>query len=267
MGRTKMKNLAEPLTAESTQTIRALTRAELDGANQPRWYVVQLVVSDQPINLEMMPRLDVFAEHRLYTVVGNQSGRHRQALRLGFFAEERYAQMMCQHLQTYFPAPSVVRVSAAEQERFADKPDLRHQSQARTKSTPQGLNSASAQDRPIARLVAAGTPLKPTGMNRSAVAQPVAAGNGGTFLSPEMALKTGVFQAMAPQPRSAGTSPMRASKSSSSAPARAGMKKSKSLAEELMEEARQVQLSKSGKHPVAKVPQSWLSRLFGHPKR
>lgn len=230
-----MKNSAELLTAESTQTVRALTRAELDGSNQSKWYVVQLVISDRPINLEVMPRLEIVAEHRLYTVVGRQGGRQLHALRLGFFSDVGRAQMMCKHVQTFFAAPTVVRVSMAEQERFAHKSGAKHES------------------------VATSAP--------KVVALPAATATGGSFLPPEIALKTGAFRAMSPQPRSAGDSQAQGTKSSASTPARAGIKKSKSLAEELIEEARQVRLSRSGKHRVVQPPHTWLSRLFGRPKR
>jgi hypothetical protein len=41
----------------------------------------------------------------------------------------------------------------------------------------------------------------------------------------------------------------------------------RTLAEELLEEAREVQLSRSGKHRVPEQSGSWLARLFGGPKR
>jgi len=109
------------LFADSTQTVRALTQSELDDASQPRWYVVQLVVSDRQVNLETMPRLEVFATHRLYSVSGQQ-GTPQHALRLGFFSEEASAKVVCGYLTTFYAAATVVRISAAEQARFAGPP-------------------------------------------------------------------------------------------------------------------------------------------------
>src|SRR4030095_12619105 len=57
------------LDVDSTQTMRALSEAELYDSHQPRSFAVQLVVSDRPINLDMMPRLEAFAAHQLYSLV------------------------------------------------------------------------------------------------------------------------------------------------------------------------------------------------------
>jgi hypothetical protein len=47
----------EPLDVDSTQTLRALSHAELYDSHQAKWYAIQLVLSDRPVNLDMMPRL------------------------------------------------------------------------------------------------------------------------------------------------------------------------------------------------------------------
>jgi hypothetical protein len=49
--------------------------------------------------------------------------------------------------------------------------------------------------------------------------------------------------------------------------AQQGAKRSRTLAEELLDEAREVQLSRSGKHRVSEQSKPWLARLFGGPKR
>jgi hypothetical protein len=41
----------------------------------------------------------------------------------------------------------------------------------------------------------------------------------------------------------------------------------KTLAEQLMDEAREVQLSRSGRHRIPPPKKSWIERLFGAPKR
>ena len=109
----------KPLDVDSTQRMRALTPTELYDSHRPKCYAVQLVVSDRPVNLDMMPRLEVFAAHRLYTIAAKQENGTWHALRLGFFPDEESAQVICGYLQTFFASPSIVRVSTAEQARFA----------------------------------------------------------------------------------------------------------------------------------------------------
>ena len=98
------------LDVDSTQTMRALSETELYDSHQPRWFAIQLVVSERPINLDMMPRLEAFAAHQLYALVAQHETGSWHALRLGFFPDERSAAATCEHLQTYFAAPTTVRV-------------------------------------------------------------------------------------------------------------------------------------------------------------
>jgi hypothetical protein len=107
------------LDVDSTQTLRALSKAELYDSQQPRWFAIQLVISDRPINLDMMPRLEAFTAHQLYSLVAKHETGTWHALRLGFFDDERSAEATCEHLRTYFSSPTTVRVSVAEQTRFA----------------------------------------------------------------------------------------------------------------------------------------------------
>src|SRR3954469_6889909 len=107
------------LDVDSTQTMRALSETELYDSHQPKWFAIQLVISDRPINLDMMPRLEAFAAHQLYALAAKHETGTWYALRLGFFADERSAAVTCEHLRTYFSAPTTVRVSVAEQVRFA----------------------------------------------------------------------------------------------------------------------------------------------------
>ncbi len=108
----------ESLDVDSTQTMRAVPASELYDSQRPKWYAVQLVISDKPVNLDMMPRLEVFAAHRLYAIAAKHETGTWHALRLGFFPDEQSAEVICGYLQTFFAAPTIVRVSAAEQERF-----------------------------------------------------------------------------------------------------------------------------------------------------
>ena len=59
----------------------------MEDAQQEKWFAVQLAVSDQPVNLDAMPRLDIFEAYRLYSVATAGSGKIVHSLRLGFFKE------------------------------------------------------------------------------------------------------------------------------------------------------------------------------------
>jgi len=189
-----------PLDVDSTQTMRALSEAELYDSKQPRWFAIQLVVSDRPINLDMMPRLEAFSAHQLYSLVAKHEKGTWHALRLGFFADERSAEKSCEHLRTFFAAPTAVRVSAAEQTRFAPSAVA-----ARVQKT-----TVAAPTPPAPRQTAAPTPVEETGWQTQT-------------------------------------------------------RKNKTLAQELLEEARDMKLARSGKKQAPKQRDSWITRLFGRP--
>jgi hypothetical protein len=107
---------------DSTQTIRTLSKAELSDANQPKWYVVQLALSNQAVNMDAMPQLDIFTAYRLYSVAVMEEGKILHALRLGFFKEEVSAEAVRGYVRTFFASPDIIRVSTAEQARFAEAP-------------------------------------------------------------------------------------------------------------------------------------------------
>jgi hypothetical protein len=109
-------------TLDTTQTIRDLTQSEIDDALGLKWFVVQLALSDQPVNLDTMPRLDIFEAYRLYSVALMENGGIRHALRLGFFTEQVSAEAVLGYLKTFFASPEVERISKAEYERFSAEP-------------------------------------------------------------------------------------------------------------------------------------------------
>jgi hypothetical protein len=106
---------------ESTQTLRPLTPLELGEHEAPRWFVVQLALSDDAFDPDSLPHLDIFSLYRLYTVIGMDQGRLVHALRLGFFAEEVGARAVANYLAAFYDEPIVKRVSVAERDRFADQ--------------------------------------------------------------------------------------------------------------------------------------------------
>jgi hypothetical protein len=206
----------KPLDVDSTQRMRALTATELYDSHRPKSYAVQLVVSDKPVNLDMMPRLEAFAAHRLYTIAAKQPGGTWYALRLGFFPDEESAQVICGYLETFFSSPSIVRVSTAELERFA----------------PSASRASAATPR-----ASAATPAPAPAVPRQV-----------TMQSPTIAT--------APPKQSTKTKAPRNSTSS----------RPKTLGEELVEEARELQRSRSGRNRAPEQSGSWVTRLFGGAK-
>jgi hypothetical protein len=233
----------EPLDVDSTQTMRAITLPELNDAGQPKWFVVQLAVSDRPINLETMPRLDVFAAHRLYVVVGKQNNTTRYALRLGFFPDEVSADMVCSHLRTFFRTPSIVRVSTAEHARFAQRVAARAAAQKPASSVSQPANRDASMTERSNAAPAPKAPIRPASSSSSA------SGVQSATLAPKLATSSKTTL-----PITTGGTAQRL------------LKKTKTLGEELLEEARQVQVSRRGKNRGPVKNESWLSRLFGGAK-
>ncbi len=222
----------ESLDLDSTQTVRAISMPELYDSQRPKWYAIQLVVSDRPVNLDTMPRLEVFASHRLYAVAGKQDGASRHALRMGFFPDEGSAETICGYLKTFFSSPSVVRVSAAEQERFTQSAAQRAAKQNVTSSSARAAGPNVAPAPAPARAAAPAVP-RPT-VSRTVVANRAAQ-------APPLPIKASGSQKLT--------------------------RRTKTLAEQLLDEAREVQLSRSGKTRVSEQSGSWLSRLWGGSKR
>lgn len=105
---------------DTTMTIRTISIAEMEDANQEKWFSVQLAVSEQAFNLDAMPRLDIFAAYRLYSVAVKEDAKLKHSLRLGFFKEEVSAEAVSGYLKTFFPAPTITRISVAEYDRFIE---------------------------------------------------------------------------------------------------------------------------------------------------
>ncbi len=248
-----------PPELDSTQTIRALTSAEMEDAQQEKWFAVQLAVSDQPVNLDAMPRLDIFEAYRLYSVATAGSGKIVHSLRLGFFKEAVSAEAVMGYLQTFFGSPSVMRVSVAEHARFKDPPSIK-------KPATPPAHEAKVVELNNAR---ASRPVVPTvTMEVTSGIDPAATG---TFKP----LDTGSFKtsatdrhkALKSAAKSAGPS-ARSTKVQTSKSGNTGRHKTlppiekKSLAEQLLDEAREVELSESS---IRKLPKndSLLSRMFG----
>ncbi len=105
---------------DTTLTIRTLTSAEAEDPNRPKWFAVQLALSEQPINLDTMPKLDIFAAYTLYSVAMMEGGTIKHALRLGFFRENVSAEAVMGYLKAFFNTPAITQIASAEYNRFAD---------------------------------------------------------------------------------------------------------------------------------------------------
>jgi len=237
---------APPPELDSTQTIRALTSAEMEDMQQEKWFAVQLAVSDQPVNLDAMPRLDIFEAYRLYSVATAGSGKIVHSLRLGFFKEAVSAEAVMGYLQTFFGSPSVMRVSVAEHARFKDAPSTKKPAAPAQEAKVVDLNNARGS-----------RPVIPT------VTMEVAPGLDTAATGSFKPLDTGSFKASA-----TGKHKALKAKSARAKTGNTGKHKTlppvekKSLAEQLLDEAREVELSESG---IRKLPKndSLLSRMFG----
>ena len=73
-------------------------------------YVVELCVSAVPIDPRTIPLLDIFDVYRLYCDVGNENGRVRHALRLGFFKDTATAAAVAMYLSSYFNGSRVLEL-------------------------------------------------------------------------------------------------------------------------------------------------------------
>ncbi|HVF15750.1 MAG TPA: SPOR domain-containing protein [Steroidobacteraceae bacterium] len=280
---------------DSTQTIRALTSDELNDDSQEKYFAIQLAVSDQPVNLDAMPRLDIFEAYRLYSVASAGSGKITHALRLGFFREDHSAEAVSGYLKTFFNSPTVVRISIAEQARFKDAPaprpapkgegkvlDLSH---ARDRAAPKvvptvtmevetkkfdpmatGSFKANATGAHKALATGAHTALNATGTHKSLNATGTHKSLSATGTHPSLGA-TGTHKALKPAAKSA-TPPTKRSQplSKSAATGRhKALEPKKSLSQQLMDEAREVELSQSG---IRKLPKndSLFSKMFGKKK-
>jgi len=220
-----------PILIDSTQTLRMLTECELKDEG-PHWFALELALSEQAINLETMPKLDIFAAFRLYSVATPQQGQIRYSLRLGFFRERVSAEAVAGYLKTFFSSPEVIRVSNAEQARFAEPPKppvLTEAAQVTAKVVP--LNEAR---------VKAGKPMQPTPPHPTPVARP-----------------------SSPTARAPAATPVaKPAPAVKKPPGKRAAVRNRPLNELLHEEAREVALSESG---IRRMEQkgSLLSRLVG----
>ncbi|MFO7304138.1 MAG: SPOR domain-containing protein [Gammaproteobacteria bacterium] len=247
---------------DSTQTIRALTAEELNDEGKEKWFAIQLAVSEYPVNLETMPHLDIFEAYRLYSVATAGSGKITHSLRLGFFREEVSAEAVAGYLKAFFSSPTVIRVSVAEHERFKNAKLPTRPAPAAKKDNVIELESArnvrASAVPTVTTEVAPGPDTSATGTFRP---------NGtGSFRTAD----TAKHRVLSSGSKSVAKQTTLATKRSSSLmkknAATGKYKTRKSLAEELLEEAKAVELSESGIYKMPKN-ESLLSRLVDRLRR
>jgi hypothetical protein len=254
----RITSSAPPPELDSTQTIRALTSAEMEDEQQDKWFAVQLAVSDQPVNLDAMPRLDIFEAYRLYSVATAGSGKIVHSLRLGFFKEAVSAEAVSGYLKTFFGSPTIMRVSVAEHGRFKDPPSAKKPPAPAHEANVFELNNARTPARPLVPTVtmevATSVDTAATGAFKSL--------DTGSFKTSA----TGMHKALKSAAKSAGSNTKRARTGNTGKHKTLPPIERKSLAEELLAEAREVELSESG---IRKLPKndSLLSRMFGKKTR
>lgn len=253
---------------DTTQTIRALTTAELNDDGQEKFYAIQLAATEQPVNLDTMPRLDIFEAYRLYSVAIAGSGKITHSLRLGFFKEEMSAEAVCGYLNAFFGSPTTLRVSTAEHARFKDAPQPKPAADSsRQEAKVVEINNARTA-RPIPTVSDEVPTLLDTGAtgtfnpNATGAFKPNATGafkkNG-----------TGTHKTLTPKLKPAAKSSGAATKSgpagrngkTSATGKHQTLQPKKSLSEQLLDEAREVQLSESGIRRLPPKNDSLLSRL------
>jgi hypothetical protein len=109
------------ISLESTQTMRAITKAELEDENALPWFVIELATSNEAFDPDTVPNLDLFAEYRLYSVAELGGANIVHSLRVGFFSAEIAAKAVASYLSQYYDKPAIKRVSLAERERFQEQ--------------------------------------------------------------------------------------------------------------------------------------------------
>jgi hypothetical protein len=108
---------AAPAMVDASSTATHTTTGTLPKLDASPRYAVQLGISAVPIDPRSVPRLDIFDLYTLYCDIRMENGSVRHALRLGFFKEAATARMIARYLASYFDAPEIVELAAAEQTR------------------------------------------------------------------------------------------------------------------------------------------------------
>jgi hypothetical protein len=218
------------------------------------------------VNLDTMPRLDIFEAYRLYSVASAGSGKITHSLRAGFFREDHSAEAVAGYLKTFFNSPTVVRISIAEQSRFKDPPpakptpktdakvlDLSHARERAPKAIPTVTMEVDTKKF---------DPLATGSFKANATGSHNALNATGTHKSLSA---TGAHKALKAASKSATTPTKRSQPLTSATGKHKTLQQKKSLSQQLIDEAKEVELSQSG---IRKLPKndSLFSKMFGKKK-
>ena len=107
------------LRADDTNTRLALKEAVVQGA--PISFAVQLCRSNDPIELDRVPWLDIFRAYTLYLAEGANAGRSWHALRLGFFGDAISAKQVAYYARASFASVAVVPINEPERTHASKK--------------------------------------------------------------------------------------------------------------------------------------------------
>jgi hypothetical protein len=265
----KTSNIATNPDLDSTQTIRALTNEEMADEAQEKWFAIQLASSEQPVNLDAMPHLDIFEAYRLYSVAIAGSGKIVHSLRLGFFKEAVSAEAVSGYLKTFFGSPSVLRISVAEQARFKDATLPKKGAHPEPASTPNVVSLNTARNTRAAAVPTVTMEVVPGAQADTSATGSFRMNNTGSFRTSDTAkhralTPTGMKPAAKHAAPAVKRSPPIPKKTSTTGKYKVASKKS--LAEQLLDEAKEVELSESGIFKVGKND-SLLSRLVDKLKK
>lgn len=108
------------LRPDDTNTRLALKEAVVQGA--PISFAVELYRSDNPIELDRVPSLDIFRAYTLYLARGADAGRPWHALRLGFFGDAVSAKQVAYYARESFASIAVVPIKEAERTHACKSP-------------------------------------------------------------------------------------------------------------------------------------------------
>jgi hypothetical protein len=176
------------------------------------------------------------------------------SLRLGFFREEVSAEAVSGYLKTFFQTPTVVRISIAEQGRFKDAPTAKGGAKAKkVEAKILDLNHA----RPAVPVVTLEVPRGDTGASGR-----YKTSNTGKHKALTAPKAKPAAKAVGPAVKQ--SDPVTKTRTSTTATGTGKYKvmRKQSLEEQLLNEAREVQLNESG---IRKLPKSdsLLSRIVG----
>ena len=104
----------ETVTLSESQVLRVLEDGASVRGESANEYAVQVVWSESPIDIRLVPKSPMFTEYTLYPFRGVHRGHRGYGLRLGFFKEQYAAEQVAAFLRSDYEQALIVKVSAKE---------------------------------------------------------------------------------------------------------------------------------------------------------